>query len=204
MRPWRKLVNQPRQDFFAGSALPEQKHGNIDVRHQGSLGTDLAHGRTGRDEKDVVGKLFDFAAERLFALAEAEVEDGVEFGFLKRLGQIILRAELHRLHNLARIVDAGKHHDLRAGLHLAELFERLQTVDAGHQHVEQHQIRLQTLFDALQRFFAGRRRFDFVVIDFEQRLNVAQHAWFIVYQKNFCGLLHLVVLPLLATTEAGL
>ena len=126
-----------------------------------------------------------------------QIDDGVEFGFLKRLGQIVLRAQLHGLHDFARIVDAGEHDDLHAGLHLAQLLQRFQAVDAGHEHVEQNQIRLQAFFHPLQSFFAGGRRLDFVVVHFQQCLDVAQHAGFVVYQQDFGGLAS-SVFPLLA------
>ena len=154
-------------------------------------------------KKTSSAEFFHFAAVSLFSLAEAEIDDGVEFRFLKRLGEIILRAQLHRVHDLARIVDAGQHDDLDAGLHLAQLLESLQAVDAGHEHVEQNQVGLQAFFDALQRFFAGGRGFDFVVVHFQQGLDVAQHAGFVVDQQDFGGLLHRFF-PLLAAATAGL
>ena len=129
---------------------PSSSTGNIDVGDQRGLRADLAHLRAGGDEENVVGEFFHFAAVSLLALAEAEIDDGVEFGFLKRLGQVILRAQLHGVHDFARVVDAGKHHDFDAGLDLAQLLERLQAVDAGHEHVEQHQIGPQTFFDELR------------------------------------------------------
>ena len=58
----RKLVDQASENFLAGAALAQQQHGNIDVRHQRGLRTNLAHLRAGGDEENVVGKLFDFAA----------------------------------------------------------------------------------------------------------------------------------------------
>ena len=108
-----------------------------------------------------------------------------------------MRAQLHRVHNFARVVDAGQHDDFHAGLHLAQLLQRLQAVDAGHEHVEQHQVGLQTFFHELQGFFAGGRGLDFVVVDFEQRFDVAQHAGFVIDQQDFGGWLHRFF-PLLA------
>ena len=107
------------------------------------------------------------------------------------------------MHNFSRVVDAGQHHDLHAGLKLAQLLERFQAVDAGHEHVEQYQIGLQAFFHALQRFLAGGCGFDFVVVHFEQRLDVTQHAGFVVDQQDFGGWLHRVF-PLLAAAATGL
>ncbi len=57
----RKLVNQPRYNFLAGAAFTQHEDGNIHVGDQRGLGSNLAHGRTGRHEKYVVVKLFYFA-----------------------------------------------------------------------------------------------------------------------------------------------
>ena len=152
-------MDQASENFLAGSALAEQQHGNVDIRDQRGLRANLAHGGAGRDEENVVGKLFDFAAVSLFSLAEAEIDDGVQFGFLKGLGEIILGAQLHGVHDFASVVDAGQHHNLDAGLKLAQLLESLQAVDAGHEHVEQHQIGLQALFDELAALLRRWSRF---------------------------------------------
>ena len=141
----RQLVNQPRHHFLAGAALPQHQDRNIDIRDQRCLRANLAHGRTGRHEKYVVVKFFDFARQILLVLAQALVDDRVQFGFLKRLGQVIVRAQADGLHHFAGIADAGKHHHFQPRHQLAQLFQRLQAVDPGHQQVEQHQVGTQTL-----------------------------------------------------------
>ena len=107
------------------------------------------------------------------------------------------------MHDFASVVDAGQHHDFHAGLDLAEFLESLQAVDAGHEHVEQDQIGLQTFFDERESFFAGGRGLDFVVVHFEQRLDVTQHAGFVIDQQDFGGWLHRFF-PLLVAATAGL
>src|SRR5580704_2997155 len=197
MGAWGKLVDQASENFLAGATLAEQEHGDVDVRDQRGLRANLAHLRTGGDEEDVVGKLFDVAAIRLLSLTEAEVDDGVQFRLLKWLGEVIQGAEFHRVYDFAGVVDAGQHDDLHPRLQLTQLLEGLQTVNAGHEHVEQHQVRLQALFDEVQCFFSGGCGFDFVVVHFEKRLDVAEHAGFIVDQQNFGVWLHRFF-PLLA------
>ena len=196
-------MDQAPEDFLAGSALAQQQHRDIYICDQRGLGANLAHRGTGRDEEYVVRKFFDFAAVSLFSLAEAEVDDGVQFRFLKGLGEVVLRAQLHRVYYFASVIDAGQHDNFYAGLKLAQLLESLQAVDAGHEHVEQHEIRLQALFHAEHGFLAGGRGFDLVVVHFEQRFDVAEHAGFIVDQQDFGGLLHRFF-PLLAAATAGL
>ena len=199
----RKLVDQASEDFFAGAALAEQQHGDVYIGDQRGLRADLAHLGASGDEEDVFGEFLDFSAVSLFALTEAEIDDCIQFCFLKRLGEVVEGAQLHRVYDLARVVDAGQHHDLDAGLDLAQLFESLQTVDAGHEHVEQHQVGLQALFYLLQGFFAGGCGFDFVVVHLQQRFDVAEHAGFVVDQQNLGGWLHRFF-PLLAAATAGL
>ena len=194
---------KPSEDFFAGTAFAQQQHRDIDIGDQRGLRADLAHLRAGGDEEDVFGEFLDFAAVGLLSLAETEIDDRIQFCFLKGLGEVVERAELHRMHDLARVVDAGQHHDFDAGLDLAQLFQSLQAVDAGHEHVEQHEVGLQALFYLLQGFFAGGSGFDFVVVHFEQRFDVAEHAGFVVDQQNLGGWLHRFF-PLLAAAAAGL
>ena len=62
MRARRQLVDEARENFFAGAALAEQQDGNIDVGDQRRLRADLAHRGAGGDEEDVVAKFFDFSA----------------------------------------------------------------------------------------------------------------------------------------------
>src|ERR1700728_5178943 len=101
MRALGQLVDQPPQNFLAGSALAQEKHGNIYIRHECGLGANLAHGGAGSDEENVVREFFYFAVVSLFPLAETEIDDGVQFGFLKRLGEEVLRAQLHRVYDFA-------------------------------------------------------------------------------------------------------
>ena len=123
----RKLVDQARQHFLAGAAFAQQQDRDIDVGDQRGLRTNLLHRRAGGDEEHVVAKLFDFAGIALaLGRADALSNDRIEFGFLKRLGQIIDRAEAHGLHHFARVVHAGEHHHFQSGLELAKLFQSLQ------------------------------------------------------------------------------
>src|SRR5579862_1340926 len=144
-----KFVDQAPEDFLAGSALTQKQHRDVNIGDERGLGANLAHGGTGRDEKNVLRKFFDFATVSLFSLAQTEIDDGIQFRFLKRLGQVVLSTQLHRVHYFAGIVDAGQHHNFDAGLKLAQLLESLQAIDAGHENVEQHQIGLQTFFHTL-------------------------------------------------------
>src|SRR5579871_6988464 len=196
-------MNQSRQNFFARATFSKQQHGDVDVRNQSGLGTNLAHGRTGCDEENIFGKFLYFPEKTLFAIAKAEIDHRVQFRFLERFGQVVLGAEFHCLYNFACITHAGEHDDFHAGLLLTELLQCLQAVDARHQDIEQHKIGLQPFVDALQRFFASRCRFDLVVDYCEQRLDIAQHARFVVYEQDLGRPLHRCF-PLLPAAAAGL
>jgi len=114
-------------------------------------------------------KLFDFASVAFsFGRADALSNDRVEFGLLKRLGQIVDGAQAHGLHDFARVIHAREHDNLQSGLQVAELFESLQAIDAGHEQIEQHQIRLQPFANVLDGFFAGAGGLNFVLIHFQQ------------------------------------
>src|SRR5205085_3525753 len=134
--------------------------------------------------------------------SQALVNDGVEFGLLKRLGQIIMSAQADGLDNFAGITDAGEHDDFHAGTHFTQLFQSLQAVNARHQNVKQYQVGLKAFLHALQGFFSGGSGFDFVVIHFEQRFDVTLHAGFVIDQQDVGRVAHLVF-PLLGL-EAGL
>jgi hypothetical protein len=141
-------------------------------------------------KKHVIREFFDFAGKGLLALVEAQVNHGIQFGLLKRFGEVVLRAQPHRLHDFARVVDAGEHYNFCRGLHLAQALKGFQAVDTGHEHVQQNQVGLQSLFDALQRFFAGRSSFDFVVVHFQQGSDVPEHSGFVVHQQNLGRFAH--------------
>src|ERR1700685_1003861 len=65
MGPWRKLVNQAREYFLAGTAFPQQQNRYLDVRNQCRLRTNLFHRRAGGYEEHVIAKFFDLACIRL-------------------------------------------------------------------------------------------------------------------------------------------
>ena len=116
---------------------------------------DLAHGRAGRDEEHVVGNFLNFASGRRLALTKTLVDHRIQFRFLKRFRQVVLRPQAHGLHNLLGIVYAGKHYDPGAGTFLADLLQRFQAIDSRHQHIQEHQIRLHAFVNALESFFPG-------------------------------------------------
>src|SRR5215472_7188522 len=198
----RQLVNQPRQHFLAGAAFTEQQNRDVDVGDQRRLRADLAHGRAGGDEEDVVAKFLDFAGIVLLIRAQALIDHRVEFRFLERLGDVIARAQADRLYHLARVADAGEHDDLHPRRHAAKLLESLQAVNAGHQQIEQDKIRLQTFLHPLQRLLTRAGGFDLVIVDLEQRADVAKHTGFIVDQQNVGRLSHLFF-PLLVALTGG-
>jgi len=175
-------VDKPGNNFLSRSAFSQEENWNINIRYQRRLGSDLPHRRTGGYEEHVVTKLFHLANVVLLIDAKALIDDGVEFGLLKGLGQIIMRAQTNRLHDFAGVADAGKHHDFHSGPHLAQLLERLQAINPGHQQVQQHQVGLQALLHTLQSFFTRARSLNFVIVHFKQSADIPQHSRFIIDQ----------------------
>ena len=157
---------------------------------------------TGGDEEHIVTEFLDLSRISLLIFSQTLIDDGVEFRFLEGLGEVILRAQAHRLHNFASIADAGQHHDLDAGTHLAKLLECFQAIDARHQHVKQHHVGGKALFDALQSFFTGGSSFHLIVVDFKQGPDVPKHSRFIVDQQNVGRFAHFVF-PLVVLLEGG-
>ena len=67
----------------------------------------------------------------------------LKLGHLKRLEQIIIRAELHRFDGCLRS-SVSSHHDHRQpGIGLTQPPQRLQAIDAAHAHVHDDQVRLE-------------------------------------------------------------
>src|ERR1700688_1868018 len=193
MRARRKFVNKTSEHFLARPTLTQQKHWDFDIRNQRRLRANLLHRRTSRNKKYVVAKFFDFAGVALtLRRANALPNDRIEFGLLKRLGQIIHSPQPHGLHHLARVIHAGEHYDFQSGLQLAQLLQSLQAVNARHKQIEQYQVWVKALLDALHRLFAGARRLHFMLIHFQKRANVSQHSRFIIHQQDVGGFAHLV------------
>ena len=188
-------MNQARQNFLARAAFAQQQNRNVNVRDQRGLRTDLLHCGAGGHEEHVVAKLFHFSRIAFILRgADALGDDGVEFGFLEWLGQVVGRAQAHGLHHFARVADAGKHDDFEAGLDLAKLFQSLQSVDAGHEQIEQHQIRAASPFCiCCDSFFAGSRCLDFVIVDFEQGADIAQHSRFVIDEQDVGSFTHWLI-----------
>ena len=195
----RQLVDQPRHHFLARTAFAQHQHRNVDVRHQRSLGTKLAHYRAGGDKENFIADFFHFARIILLIGPQTLVDHGVQFALLKRLGQVIVRAQANCLYHLAGIADAGEHHNFNPGLQLPQLFQGFEAVDAGHQQVEQDQVGTQTFLHSLHRFFAGAGGLDFVVVHFEQGSDVAQHSRFVVDEQNVVGRSFHLLFPGLTT-----
>jgi hypothetical protein len=116
MGTWRELMNQPRQNFLAGTALSQQQNRNVDIGDERGLRADAAHGSAGGNKERVVRNLLYLARNNDAARVEALLNDGIQLLFLKRFGQIVGCALADGLDDLACVADAGEHHDLRVGL----------------------------------------------------------------------------------------
>ena len=182
MGAWRQLVNQAGHDFLARAAFSQHEDWNINIGYKRGLGTNLAHGGTGRDKKHIVVKLFHLARQILLIFPQTLINDRGQLSFLERFGQIVLRSQADGLNHLAGVADAGKHYHFQSRHQLAQLLERLQAVNSRHQQVEQNEVRAQALLYLLQGFFAGGCGLHTVVIHFQQGADVAQHSGFVVNQ----------------------
>src|SRR5436309_2428619 len=98
------------------SSLRSRKGGNCKVKkwysnvcYRRRLRTDLPHGGAGGYEEYVITKLFHVANIVLLIDAKPLIDSRVEFGFLERLGQIVMCSQPYSLYYLAGIADAGEH-----------------------------------------------------------------------------------------------
>src|SRR5208283_4988566 len=79
MRPRRELVNQAGKHFLAGATFAQQQYRDIDMGDQRRLRADFSHRGTRGDEEYIVSNFLDLASRRTFSLAEALMNNRVEF-----------------------------------------------------------------------------------------------------------------------------
>src|SRR5207244_4312365 len=135
------LMDAACHELLAGPALAEHEHRRVrggdavhdaqHLVHARALGEDAAEGRgAGR-----VGPQGLVVAEKL-ALLGGLAHDDVELLDLRRLREVIVGAELHRLHRGGHLLEACHHDHLGMLGERAELAQDLDPLLARHLHVE--------------------------------------------------------------------
>ena len=179
------LVDQMRQNFFAGAAFAQQQDREIEARHLHRMSAQLPHLRRGREEVNSFAHFDGFARARSARLGvfHAEAQNLVHLFFLHRLGKVVLRAQAHGLRYFAGIAHARQHHDFGRRPSLANALQGFQAIGARHHHVEQHQVGSFPLyfFDGFQSVGSGG---DAIGIQLQNCLEIAQHTRFVVHHEN--------------------
>src|SRR5262249_35761723 len=99
--PRRALVDGPRGELLAGAALAQEEHGSRRWRGEVDEAIDLLHGLALADEPAMSPQRLDALAEHRhlaerLRLLQAPVDEDPQPRRVHRLGQVIVRAALHR------------------------------------------------------------------------------------------------------------
>jgi hypothetical protein len=151
-------VNGARHQLLAGAALAQDQHRGVGGRHAlddaqhllhtPALGDDPAEGRRARRMR----------AQRLvvaqqLALLRGLAHEDVELLDARGLAQVVVGAQLHRLHRGRHVLHPGHHDDLWAIRRPRQLPQHLDAGFARHPHVE-HEDVVCGLRDALDGLLA--------------------------------------------------
>ena len=174
-------MDQARHHFFTCTAFTKHQDGNVHVGNQCCLRPQLAHVGTGGHKESLIAEVLNFTGIILLVRAQALINNGIQFGFLEWLSDIVRSSQPDRLHYFLRIVHARKHHHAHVRLQLAQTLERFESVNPRHYKIQQHEIRLQAFLHQIQRLFTSGRSLHGMIIHLEKRLYVAQHSRLIVH-----------------------
>ena len=160
-------VQQPREQLLAGAALAEDQHRRRqlgDLVHQLD---DLAHLLARPDEELALALLGDLRAQRDHLPVEILPLAGIaherpQLVVVEVLGDVVIRAVLHRLHGGLDLVDGRDHDALDQAVVLLDDAQDVEAADARQADVEQHHIDV-LLAEQRQGGLAARDREDPVV-----------------------------------------
>ena len=177
----------PRDQLLAGSAFAAQHDGAVGRRAARDQAEHGLHGGALADDvlEPVAGAVLVVGSGRP-AQGATPVEDPPDrqlqvFG-LKRLGQVILGAELHRLHGGADLVQTGDHDHVDVRPRLLDPAQHLDAVHLRHLDVQHQQVVI-VLVDQGQRRQAVPRRVD-LVLTAEDPLTTAENDFLVVNEQD--------------------
>ena len=135
-------VDGPRHQLLPRSAVPQEKHRRVGVRHHPDLLEHALHGlRAAEDVVEAVAAL-DLGPEPTVLLAQLLVLDGAldhqrQLGKLERLRQVVVRALAHRVDRALETAERRHEDDAGPRLDALRLAEHRQAVDRLHDEVGQ-------------------------------------------------------------------
>jgi len=198
--PGTGIMDEAGDEFLAGAALAEDQHIRIAVGDLPRQLDDFAEAGAAKDRlrrRLAIAQLF---FQRLVFLDQpfpfqAVLDEGEEFFLGKGLAQIIIGAELHRLHRRLDGAMPGHHHHRQFGPGLTHPAQGLDTVHLRHLHVEQKQVAAPVrLFETADQEGRTGEGLDLIAPGFDHLPQVAQHPLFVVTDQN--PIFH-VILPCL-------
>ena len=180
-------MNEPREQLLAGAALAEDQHrrrqlGNLvhqidDVaRHLARADDELAFGLIG----DLRGEREDLAVQ-ILPLARVAHERS-QLVVVEILRDVVIRAELHRLHGGLDLGDGRDHQHLDEAVVLFDDAQHLESADARQPDVEQQEVDVFAIEDR-QRGFAGRDA-EHAILAFEDRSERIAHPFVVVDDED--------------------
>ena len=188
----RELEDRARDQLLTGAALAAHEHGDVGVGDLLDDLADLAHLRVVAAQEQQLGLGARAAAQPLHfllerALLERLLERELELLDLERLAQEVGSAQAHRLHDVARLAVARKHHhgDVRGAL--LEPPQRLQSVHARQDDVEGDDVGAGVV-EARERLLGVRCQEHPIALARDERLHVVANAGIVVDHENTEGL----------------
>ncbi len=172
-RPGRVLINGHRHQFLAGAGLAGDQDGHVLAGHATDGLVDLAHGRTGADDRAIRVELRlrpgDDARPALAMRVVQRVADhSLQLFEIERLEQIVERALLHRLDGRVGGLGDGDKDHRDAGVEPADFLVNFQARTVGKKQVEKNHVRpmrpqrLESLGRRTSRLDGVRRRGKYV------------------------------------------
>ena len=160
LRIARLAVDQPRQQLLAGAALAEDQHRRRQLRDLVHQIDDVARIAARADDEFALGLVGDLRRQRhhltIQVLALAGVaDDRAQLVVVEVLGDVVIRAVLHRLHGGFDLVDRRDHDHFDQAVVFLDDAEDFEAADAGQPNVEEHQIDVVFVQDRERRFAAG-------------------------------------------------
>ena len=136
-------MDGPGHHFLAGSAFSQDQHRMGAVRRLGDDSIQFLHFRRATDDAAESLLRFDLLAQNAVLALELQMAgDAIKQKFqlieAERLGDIVVRAILHRLHGGLHSAIARHDHDHRVRTKALDAIQRLQSPCTGQAQIEQH------------------------------------------------------------------
>ena len=178
------VINGARDQLLAGAAFAADQGGGIRGGELADQLEDLLHRLAAPDNAQLVifllqqGLVGDDLPHVAGGLQGVE-DDLLQLGHVKRLEQIVVGAQLHRLDGGLRRAVGGHQDDQQLGIGVVNAPQGFQPREAAHAHVHDHEVGFETGDDP-QALLAARRGGQLDVGRIEDALKRILHVRFVV------------------------